>query len=295
MQDAIDAFEKLKIKFPKNKELFQELINTYENVQNLQNQFFDIYAKDISIKVELLCLGFEIAFQRSINQKELLNIEINDIDNLLKKGVIQNEIALSNYSSIISIRPNEITKLYYKLIKGSEIDLIEKAVDNQDYELINDLSATRALIFYREIIGKELLDIEQNNTVFKILPLEQTETKTEKLKVVLGKYGFFELPKVKRLSEPSKQSLIELIVKNDLPYSIAMLDFLDFFKLLEKEYFKTKYKLNIEVSKWLDSDKDGRGVKGNISVLSENSNENKSKFTAHLHKETVEIDYQNLK
>lgn len=103
------------------------------------------------------------------------------------------------------------------------------------------------------------------------------------------------MPKVKRLSEPSKQSLIELIGKNDLPYSIAMLDFLDFFKLLEKEYFKAKYKLNIEVSKWLDSDKDGRGVKGNISVLSENSNENKSKFTAHLHKETVEIDYQNLK
>jgi hypothetical protein len=213
----------------------------------------------------------------------------------LKKGVIQNEMALFNYSSIINIRPNEITKLYYKLIKGSEIDLIEKAVDNQDYELINDLSTTRALVFYRKIIGKELLDIEQNNTVFKILPLEQTETKTEKLKAVLGKYGFFELPKVKLLSEPSKQSLIKFIGENDLPYSIAMLDFLDFLKHLEKEYFKTKYKLNIEVSKWFDSDKDGRGVKGNISVLSENSNENKSKFTAHLHKETVEIDYQNLK
>jgi hypothetical protein len=295
MQDAIDAFEKLKIKFPKNKELFQELINTYENLQNLQNQFIDIYAKDISRKVELLWLGFEIAFQGSINQKELLNVEINDIDNLLHKGVIQNEIALLNYSSKISVRPNEITKLYYRLIKGNEFDIIEKAVDNQDYELINDLSTTRALVFYREIIRKELLDIEQNNTVFKIIPLEQTETKTEKLKAVLGQYGFFELPKVKRLSEPAKQSLIELIGKNDLPYSIAMLNFLDFLNHLEKEYFKTKYKLNIEVAKWFDSDKDGRRIKGNISVLSDYSNENKSKFTAHLHKETVKIDYQNLK
>jgi len=124
---------------------------------------------------------------------------------------------------------------------------------------------------------------------------EEELSKSDKLKEQLSKYGFFELPKVKQLSEPTKQSLIELIAKKDLPYSIAMLDFLDFFKHLEKEYFKTKYKLNREVAKWFDSDKDGRGVKGNISVLSENSNENKSKFTAHLHKETVEIDYQNLK
>jgi hypothetical protein len=126
-------------------------------------------------------------------------------------------------------------------------------------------------------------------------PPQQTETKIDKLKEQLRRYGFFELPKVRHLSEPTKQSLVELIGKNDLPYSIAMLDFLVFLKHLEKEYFKTKYKLNIEVAKWFDSDKDGRGVKGNISVLSDYSNENKSKFTAHLHKETVKIDYQNLK
>lgn len=293
MKDAIDAFEKLKIKFPKNKELFQELINTFENVQNLQNQFFDIYAKAISRKVELLCLGFEIAFQGSINQKELLNIEINDIDNLLKKGVIQNEMALSNFSSIISIRPNEITKLYYKLIKGSEIDLIEKAVDNQDYELINDLSATRALVFYREIIEKELLDIEENNTVLKILPSEQTETKTGKLTAVLGKYGFFELPKVKRLSEPYKQSLVELISSNGLPYTIAMLDFLGFIRHLKTEHFTSDYKLFQTVAIWLEVS--ARTIKGNVYVLNEKSSEDRTRYTADQQKKKVQKNYEELK
>jgi hypothetical protein len=43
------------------------------------------------------------------------------------------------------------------------------------------------------------------------LPPQQAETKTDKLKEELGKYGFFELPKVKQLSEPNKQRLIEMI------------------------------------------------------------------------------------
>lgn len=124
---------------------------------------------------------------------------------------------------------------------------------------------------------------------------QQTETKTDKLKVEQGKYGFFELPKVKQLSEPNKQSLVEMISKNGLPYSIAMFEFLGFLKHIEDEHFKTKYKLNKEISKWFNSDKEGRAVKGNISSLSVKSKEDKRKYTAHTHKETVKTDYQKLK
>jgi hypothetical protein len=127
------------------------------------------------------------------------------------------------------------------------------------------------------------------------LPTQQSETKTDKLKAELGKYGFFELPKVKQLSEPNRQKLIELISRHGLPYSIAMFEFLDFLKHIAQEHFKTKDKLNKEVAKWFNSDKDGRAVKGNISSLSDYSNENKSKYTAHTHKKTVKTDYQKLK
>jgi hypothetical protein len=124
---------------------------------------------------------------------------------------------------------------------------------------------------------------------------QQTETKTDKLKADLGKYGFFELPKVKELSEPNKQSLIELISTRGLPYSIAMFDFLGFLKHIKNEHFEINDKLNKEVAKWFNSDKIGRAVKGNISSLSAYSTENKSKYTAHTHKETVKTDYQKLK
>lgn len=127
------------------------------------------------------------------------------------------------------------------------------------------------------------------------LPPQQTETETDKLKAELGKYGFFELPKVKQISEQSKQSLIELISTKGLPYSIAMFDFLGFLEHILSEHFKTKNKLNIEVAKWFNSDKEGRSVKGNISSLSDYSAENKIKYTAHSHKETVIEDYQKLK
>jgi|GEM_PF-3111299 len=125
--------------------------------------------------------------------------------------------------------------------------------------------------------------------------LKEQETKTDKLKTELDNYGFFNLQMIMQLSEDNKQIIIELISTKGLPYSIAMFEYLGFLKHLEKNQFKSKYQLNKEVSKWFNSDKEGRAVKGNISTLSEYSTENKTKYTAHLHKKTVQSDYQNLK
>jgi len=59
--------------------------------------------------------------------------------------------------------------------------------------------------------------------------------------------------------------------------------------------FQIKNKLYKEVSKWFDSDKDGRNVKGNIYVLSKSSKEDKTRYTAFKHKEKVIKDYEQLK
>lgn len=151
------------------------------------------------------------------------------------------------------------------------------------------------LLLWIENFTKTPIDYLYLNTNPDSFPIQQIETKTDKLNADLSKYGFFELPKVKALSEVNKQNLIEMIINNDLPYNIAMFAFLGFIEYLEKEHFKTKNKLNREVAKWFNSDKDGRRVKGNISTLSEYSNEDKEKYTAHKHKENVKKDYQKLK
>lgn len=118
-------------------------------------------------------------------------------------------------------------------------------------------------------------------------------TKSELLKKNLGEYGFFVLAKVKELPSPSQQNLLESIATSDLPYIIAMFDFLGFLKHLEDEHFKTKNELHKQVAKLIGST--DRAVKGNVNVLNEISQENRKKYTAHLHKETVKTDYQNLK
>ena len=122
-------------------------------------------------------------------------------------------------------------------------------------------------------------------------PPQQAETKTDKLKTELGKYGFFELPKVKELSASNKQSLIELISKNPMPYGIAMFDFLDFCEYLDREQ-GTKYKANNILSKlFKENAKDGTSAKhyrrSLIKLL--------PRYKAGEYKETVKKDYQKLK
>jgi hypothetical protein len=119
------------------------------------------------------------------------------------------------------------------------------------------------------------------------------ETKTDKLKAELKTYGFFELSMVKQLSEPNKQSLVELISKNGLPYSIAMIEYLGFLKHLKAEHFTTDYKLFKAVADWFKVAE--RAVKGNVYVLNKKSKENRERYTADQHRQTVQNDYEKLK
>ncbi|WP_027388262.1 hypothetical protein [Chryseobacterium gregarium] len=123
---------------------------------------------------------------------------------------------------------------------------------------------------------------------------EQQKTKSQLLSENLDTYGFFELEKLKNISDKNKNILIQLLIENKLPYVVAMLDYLEYFTYLEKNHFKSKYKLYIEVSRWFNSDKDGRAIKGNISSLLNSSTENKSRYTAFKHKESVNRDYEKL-
>lgn len=152
---------------------------------------------------------------------------------------------------------------------------------------------------YRKILKEWFADekrfIDEVTPIVKALPPQPIKTKADILKEQLSQYGFFELEKVKTLSEQSKVSIIEKIAESGLPYAIAMFDYLQFIPYLEKKHFDSKYKLNRAVSKWFDSDKEGRAVKGNISSLLKNTTENKDRYTAYKHKENVIKDYELLK
>lgn len=119
------------------------------------------------------------------------------------------------------------------------------------------------------------------------------QTKSQLLKTKLSEYGFFGLYKIKILT-PDKQSiLVDKLVVKGIPYTIAMFDYIDFFKLLDNQYFETINKRNIQIADWLNTDV--RSIRGNKNVLDKGTTENKKRYTAHLHKEKVIKDYELLK
>lgn len=118
-------------------------------------------------------------------------------------------------------------------------------------------------------------------------------TRLELLTNNLSKYGFFDIPKVKVLSSEKQMQLIELILSNKLPYCIAMLDFLDYVKFLDKIHFKNIKSRNVEIANWFDSN--DRAVRGNINILIDYSDENNNRYTSNKHEESVENDYNDIK
>jgi hypothetical protein len=251
---------------PKRKKLFEKIFEAVINETVKQNIFLIVQRIE---QAAFQVSGYnpsEIEYYQSLFAKHFCNV-----------------LHSENYQTYIE---DKIRELHF-YSEGLELDLRTK-----QYEFIEEREQDKNQLTeakrYRVYLESFIIHLKNPAP-------QQTETKTDKLKAVLGNYGFFELLTVKGLSEPNKQSLIELISTNGLPYSIAMFDFLGFLTHIESEHFKTKYKLNKEVAKWFNSDKDGRAVKGNISSLSDYSTENKSKYTAHTHKETVKKDYQKLK
>jgi len=186
----------------------------------------------------------------------------------------------------------------YRQSGGNPFDWLQGTFESinlnpQNYKAELRATLEKTLLEWIEIFNKLPIDYLYYNTNPEALPPQQTETKTDKLKAELGKYGFFELQKVKQLSEPNKQSLVELISTNDLPYSIAMVEYLGFIKHLKAEHFTTDYKLFKAVANWFEVDE--RAVKGNIYVLNEFSKENRTRYTADQQKQIVQKNYEALK
>lgn len=253
----------------------------------------------------------------------LKNKEIYSKDGLTKEGLRITYYHLGNYALenrlnwyYYSFTGNPFIVSYnYSPVKVYELYKIESErqfkneLKNKKPEQIGEWLNIHLKKFVREGGNKadwvkhtrqfvNLLSIEQQDSFYNWIDANITETepkqivtKTDKLKEDLSKYGFFELPKLKTLSEPNK--LIDLISNNDLPYNIAMIDFLGFIEHLKAKYFPTKDKLNKAVANLFDVT--DRAVKGNINVLNPVSREDRSRYTADQQKKVVIKDYQTLK
>lgn len=274
----------------KHPDFFNQLrkhLDTGDKIANIINLFEDTrkYRKTNSTWCAIIVYWASFHY---CNRDEFFNFQrtYNDwkIDN--KSGIVA-ENAAENQKTILqhllSVGSLESTDLLGILSAKKKKDIIYNTKRRSTEILAINLSE----IEYEQLINESIKPPEQT------LLLEKGQAKSDKLRSELDRYNFFELVSVNQISTENQTKLVELISSKKIPYAIAMFDFLGFLKYLEKEYFPLKYKLNIEISKWLNSD--SRTIKGNISSLLKNTTENKRRYTAHLHNETVVNDYQNLK
>ena len=186
-------------------------------------------------------------------------------------------------------------------INKHRLDLINEAHRIKQAGIVGEYSKEEDK--YRKLLKKWLKNEEEyfksiapliGNTIPPDKSLSDStspqESKADKLKTELVKYGFFELEKVKCLTPDSKNQLVKLISQN-MAYGIAMFDFLKFCDYLENEK-GTKYKANIILTRlYNEKAKDGTTARHYRSSLVKNN----PRYTSYLHKESVQHDYQELK
>lgn len=174
-------------------------------------------------------------------------------------------------------------------------DATENDMFNKDCDELEHLTWERIEEFTAFSTPDEIAEFERKFSITDILkapapPPPPTETKTDTFKAKLGEHGFFELPKVKILTDEKKQQLVELVSKNPMPYGIAMFDFLGFCECLDREQ-GTKYKANQILSKlYNEKANDGTSAKHYRRSLVKPL----QRYKAGEYKETVKTDYQNL-
>jgi hypothetical protein len=121
---------------------------------------------------------------------------------------------------------------------------------------------------------------------------------SEKLKLALMENGFFTLSKVRDLKESSRDALVRLIFTNEVPYKIAMFDFLSFIDYFYNEYSSTRkemYKRFGEIFCAGNKPVSERTIQGNINDLNKKSADRDPRYTASFHKEEVKKHYEALK
>lgn len=282
------------------------------------NQRFDIPDRgslDINILLDtyrkwLAIFPFTISFFRDIKDRF-----VQAMPPLLKETTTYNKYSKKKKAKLLSVQEltsflTELTKQLLKEINTQELvrqsvlpDISSRTVEiiNEDFRIKNELllgAYSNGELEYLRVLSTWLTyqkEYFKDIKDFVFNPKTQSADKQENLMLSgMAKYGFYELPKVKALNSIAISQLENHLTNNHIPYQIAMFDYLGFIEHLTT-HFQAKYKVNKELSKWFNADKEGRMVKANIATLNPQSKEDRDRYTAHLHKETVKKDYQKLK
>jgi hypothetical protein len=287
---------------PKNIELvFKEFYNEFPNLVHkvitdnyLFEKFEDMDGWEIKIphlpSSEILkntiIENSEIEYNFNILNKSLIDHLINQLDEY-SAGKLANFFHL-NKQNFLDYSPIKMEDLIrssffvsvYNINQRVDLDINFKELEN--YFLICYIK------FYNEFYN-EFLNLESKYINFvkdeKDSDLPSTNDSLERL-------CFFQLEIIKSLNEEQVNKIIKLIETKDIPYIIALFDYLGLFDYLHNVNRFSKVAIFDLVSNTLKVS--NRIIKGNYYVLIPGSQENKNRYTSYLEKELVQSDLEKI-
>ena len=190
-------------------------------------------------------------------------------------------------SALSNIEQYSLHRHYFYVLLFNEI---QKCCFNYK---IPFLTICRELWFPLQVIDTEISAGYEEMSTRDSRTEEQKLSTLQKLRSDLKTRDFYKLKLVKELSDPAKEKLIWFINNNELPYQVAMLDFLGFIDFYEKEYGYSRIVIYRKIAEILTVTP--RMVKGNYLVLQDFSKEDRKRYTSYKYREQVIKDYQMLK
>lgn len=273
----------------KAKSLYENIINALKDSERIT------YIESLSLrsKIALNILNIEYSYSKSNGVIDILET----IDCIVLESLqLEYEEAQIDFNVIyyfknhVCLTPNEVN------VKLLEMDNFQFETEILAYEYNKSRMHEKDLLEVFRLSDHMLNQIKGSRKEIRLKDVDlvkELETKTNKLKNNLKENGFYNLSSVKSLTKENTDKLIEMIATNNASYTMAMFDFLGYFKLLDDEYFISLEKRHKAIATWLNVGE--RTIKGYYYSLKEVTNENKNRYTAHEYKETVKKDYEKLK
>ena len=253
--------------------LIKKTKQIYSLINECQNSNILVYSRLKTFKSLILIFNYIIHTSKIfLNYNIISKINSKDIDFLAYHGnLFTASMAFQSDRDFNELKSNSLISLLETVSQQKE--KIKKSLNNTNYK-IPELPS----MFF----GSDMVTINYDK--------HQVEIRNNLISEI-KRLGFYNLNKISSLNTDKQYKIIDLIFQNELPYCIALLDYLGFLSHL-KILLKNKTLIYKELAKILLTDE--RSVKGNMNVLNSYSEENRERYTAHLHKEKVKEDYNNI-
>jgi hypothetical protein len=264
----------------------------------LNNQFYELDGGDDAV----------IAFRRK-KMLSIIETFLKDIFKTINRYNYDINVILSprvNYS--IDLRHKECTYIFHYLILALIRCYMEFQAHFKDF-IEPDKQLSIEYFFVRILrrpmpdnIGIEKIQTIEIDNALQIekeiaetsISIQTLQSKYDTFMTAVSPYNFLELPKMKCLSAEKQKELVLNLVK-DIPYAIAMIEFLEYPQYLANNYegMKTKSNQYKHIAKALCSKLDT--VKGHFIALRNPSSNKAINYSSHQYTEIVKNDYQNIR